>query len=468
MFVTKKHISRRAVLQGMGVTVALPLLEAMVPARTAWAKTVTGKRRLVCIEMVHGAAGSTDYGRAEHLWSPAGVGRAFDLAPTSMSPLEPFRDYLTIISDTDVRNAEAFDPSEIGADHVRSCAVTFTQARLKHTRGADVEAGTSLDQVYAKRFGQDTPIPSLQLCIDGAGAGCSSFGYSCVYQDTISWASPTEPLPMVRDPRVVFDQLFGAGATPAERAQRRVEDRSILDAITAAVARLTRELGGADRLRLTKYLDDIREIERRIQQVEAYNRSGELRELPEAPIGVPDSFSEHVKLMFDLQALAFASDLTRVTSFKLARDASARAYPESGVKTGFHPCSHHDHKEDRIAEFAKVNRYHVSQLPYFLEKLKSTPDGDSNLLENSVVVYASPMADSQVHSHRRCPLFLVGHGGGQLKGNLHLQAPDGTPMANAFLSVLHTLGADQVERFGDSTGALDLTTVPDTTAAAKG
>ena len=212
MFITKKHISRRAVLKGMGVTMALPLLDAMVPAGTAFAKTAAGKIRLVCIEMVHGAAGCTDFGRTKNLWSPAAAGRAFDLTPTSMISLEPYRDYLTIISDTDVHFGEAITPAEVGADHVRSTAVTFTQAYLKHTREADVRAGISLDQVYAQRFGQDTPVPSLQLCIDGAGAGCSSYGYSCVYQDTISWATPTEPLPI-------------GGSQPSLQPRHRCRDR---------------------------------------------------------------------------------------------------------------------------------------------------------------------------------------------------------------------------------------------------
>jgi hypothetical protein len=272
---------------------------------------------------------------------------------------------------------------------------------------------------------------------------------------------------MVRDPRVVFDQLFGGGSTPGDRAQRRAEERSILDTITASVARLSRELGVSDRQRLTRYLDDIREIERRIQRVEAHNRSGETRELPDSPVGVPDSFSEHVRLMFDLQAMAFASDLTRVTAFKLARDASSRAYPESGVKTGFHPTSHHGYKDATVTDFMKINRYHVGQLPYFLDKLKALNDGDANLLENTMIIWASPMADSQVHSHRRCPLFVMGHAGGRLKGNLHLMAPEGTPMANVFVTLLQALGHDAA-RFGDSTAAFDLTTVPETMAAAKG
>jgi hypothetical protein len=467
VFIDKKHISRRTVLKGMGVTVALPLLDAMVPAGTAWAKTAAGKVRLACIEMVHGSAGATTFGAAKNMWSPAAVGRGFDLTPTSLVSLEPYREYLTIVSNTDVRNAEAFEAPEIGGDHFRSSAVFLTQAHPLQTKGSNVRAGTSMDQYYAQRFGQDTPIPSMQLCIETVDqAGGCSYGYSCVYTDTISWAGPGEPLPMIRDPRVVFDQLFGIGATPEERARRRVEDRSILDTITASVARLKRDLGAADRARLTDYLDDVREIERRIQMVEAQNTSGDPRELPGAPAGVPDSFAEHVKLMFDLQAVAFASDITRVFSFKLGRDASSRAYPESGVKTGFHPASHHQEREDRIADFARINTYHVSLMPYFLEKLKNTPDGDRNLLENTMVLYGSPMGNSNVHNHKRCPLFLAGHAGGALKGNLHVKAPDGTPMANVMLTLMHSLGLDDVQQFGDATGTFDLTAAPDTTERA--
>src|SRR6202023_1795498 len=284
----------------------------------------------------------------------------------------------------------------------------------------DVHVGTSLDQMYAKRFGQDTPIPSMQLCIENVDqAGGCSYGYSCTYTDSISWASPTQPLPMVRDPRVVFDQLFGVGATPAERAERRAEDRSILDWIASSVGRLKSDLGAADRARLSDYLDDVREIERRIQKVEAYNSSGEPRELPSAPIGVPDAFEEHVKLMFDLQAIAFASDITRVFAFKLGRDASNRVYPDSGIKTAFHSASHHQEKEDKILDYAKINTYHVSMVPYFLNKLKNTPDGEGSLLDNTLVLYGSPMGDSNLHNHKRVPLFLAGRAGGALKGNLH-------------------------------------------------
>jgi hypothetical protein len=263
----------------------------------------------------------------------------------------------------------------------------------------------------------------------------------------------------------VFDQLFGVGATPAERMERRSEDKSILDWLGTAVSRLNKNLGAADRARLSDYLDDVREIERRIQQVEAANSKGEPRELPGAPVGVPDSFEQHVKLMFDLQALAFASDTTRVFAFKLGRDASNRVYAESGYKAAFHSASHHQDRDDRVTEFAKINKYHVSMVPYFLNKLKNTPDGDASLLDNTLLVYGSPMGNSNVHNHKRCPLFLAGHAGGALKGGLHLRAADGTPMANVMLSVAHMLGMNDFKQFGDSTAAFDLNTVPATTAA---
>jgi hypothetical protein len=460
-FITSKHLSRRTVLKGMGVSVALPFLDAMAPAGRAYAKTAAaqsaGKVRLVAMEMVHGSAGSTAFGTKKHLWSPEIVGRDFDLSQTSLSPLEPFRDDLTIISNADVRNAEAFTLPEIGGDHFRSSAVFLTQSHPKQTEGNDVYSGTSLDQIYAQKFGQDTPIPSIQLSIENVDqAGGCAYGYSCIYTDTISWASPTQPLPMIRDPRVVFDQLFGVGATPEERAANLKADKSILDWVTRQIGQLRKEIGASDRRRLNEYLENIREIERRIQRVEARNASGELRAFPDAPIGVPDSFEEHVHIMMDLIALAFVADTTRVFSFKLGRDGSGRSYPESGVTTGFHNASHHGEREERILDFAKINKYHVGMVPHLLEKLKNTADGDTNLLANSLVIYGSPMADSNIHNHRRVPMFLAGHAGGRLKGGLHIKAADGTPMANAMLTMLHMLGRDEMDKFGDSTGTLDL------------
>src|SRR3954470_17270809 len=456
--ITKRHLSRRTVLKAIGVTAALPFSVAMVPAATPLANTAAkGKVRFVAVEMVHGAAGSSNFGAERHLWSPAAAGTAFDLSPTSLAPLESLRDYITIVSNTDARMAEAFTTPEIGGDHFRASSVFLTHAHPKQTMGSDLYVGTSFDQIYAKQFGQDTAIPSMQLCIEAVdhSGGCE-YNYSCAYTDAISWASPSEPLPMIRDPRAVFDALFGVGATPDERARRRREDKSVLDTIVASIDRMKRQLGAADRARLGDYLDDVREIERRIQNIEARNRSGESRELPDAPVGVPDSYDEHVRLMFDLQAVALASDITRVFAFKLSRDVSGRVFPQTGVTTGFHNASHHAERPERILDFAKINAYHVSLMPYFLERLKRMPDGEGSVLDNTLIVYGSPMGNPNVHNHKRCPLFLAGKAGGQLKGGVHIRANDATPMANVFVSMAHMLGMNDMPSFGDSTGTVDL------------
>ena len=457
---TGRHLSRRTFLRGAGAAISLPLLDAMLPAGRLMGavRDELDATRFVGIEMVHGAAGSSEFGLQNNLWSPRGVGRDFDLTGTSLESLERYRDYLTIVSNTDVRMAEAFDAEEIGGDHFRSSAVFLTQSHPKQTEGSDVFVGESMDQQYARRFGQGTPIPSMQLCIEPVDqAGGCAYGYACVYTDSISWASPTEPLPMIRDPRVAFDQLFGAGGTPEQRAARRRTNMSILDWVTEEVADLKRTLGPTDQRRMDQYLENIREIERRIQGIEAKNTSGEAREIPEAPAGVPDSFEEHVKLMFDLQALAFASDMTRVFTFKMGRDGSARIYPESGVNKPFHPASHHGGNEDNILDFAQINRYHVSLLPYFMDKLSELQEGEMSLLDKTMIVYGSPMGDPNVHNHKRCPLFIAGGANGRLEGGLHLKAPDGTPMANVMLTLQHKLGMDDVSEFGDSTGDFSLT-----------
>ena len=456
-FLSGKTIPRRQFVQGLSATFALPYLDAMLPTgRGAW-RAANKTPRLVAIEMVHGAAGSNEYGAKMNMWSPAATGRNFDLTPTALHTLDPYRDYLTIISNTDVREAEPTAPNEIGGDHFRSSATFLTQAHAKQTEGSDVHVGTSLDQIYAKRFGQDTPIPSMQLCIENVDqAGGCAYGYACVYTDSISWASPTDPLPVIRDPRVAFEKLFGVGGSSAERAERRKTRRSILDFVSGEMSSLKSTLGPDDKRRLDSYLEDIREVERRIQRVEARNTSGDVRALPEAPAGVPDSFAEHVRLMFDIQALAFAADITRVFSFKMGRDGSSRTYPESGSDKPFHPASHHGGTEKGVKEFQLINKYHVAQLPYFLDKLKNITEGDSNMLEQTMVIYGSPMGDPNLHNHRRCPLIVVGHAGGRLTGNQHIKAPDGTPMANAMLGMMHTLGMDDVKSFGDSTDALSL------------
>ena len=432
----------------MGVTLALPLLDSMVPAQTPLRKTAASPRsRLACIEMVHGAAGSTDEGIRKHYWSPEGEGADFDFS-YSLEPLAPFREYVTIVSGTDARQAEAVAPTEGGADHFRSSAVFLTAAHARQTAGSDILNGTSIDQLYAERFGKETPLPSIQLCIENFGlSGSCGFNYNCVYSETISWASPTTPLPMIVNPRVAFENLFRVTA-----AGRRAT-ASILDRIGPDSAQLQRNLGAADRTRINQYLEQVRGLEQRIQAIERHNAANPARDRAAAPIGVPDSWEEHVKLMFDLQVLAFQAEMTRVSAFKMSRDTSNRVFPESGSKSPFHTLSHHSERPDLIAEFARINRYHVRLVSYFLQKLKSTPDGDGNLLDHSLILYGSPMGDSNTHNHRRLPLFLAGHAGGQFKGNLHRVCDAGTPHANCLLTVMRKLGVD-IDRIGDSTGEI--------------
>jgi hypothetical protein len=427
MFITKKHLSRRAVLQGIGASLGLPLLDSMFPAA---AKASPPGTRFVAIEMVHGAAGSTAAGRAKHYWSPAASGLRFELTPT-LKPLEPLREYLTIVSNTELHNAMSRTPEEDGpmTEHARSSAVFLTAAHPKRTESSDVEAGPSIDQIYAMHVGAETPIASLQLCIENDSmSGVCGSGYSCAYTNTISWASPTRPLRMEQNPRRVFERLFGAG----------VPDYgiSILDHVPDARANLERRLGAADRRTLDEYLENFRAVERRLQMV---------RQISDV------TFEEHAGLMFDLQLLAFRADITRVCAFKLAIDRSARIYPVSGVLAPFHALSHHGDAPDKLEQFAKLNQYHVSVVARFLDSLRRTPDGDGNLLDRALVLYGSPMGDSNVHGHKNLPLFLAGHANGALPGNRHIVCAQDTPMANVLVAVMHKLGVD-VPRIGDSTG----------------
>ena len=453
-FVTRKKIDRRMFLRGGSATLALPLLDAMTPA---FANNGSGRTRLVCIEEVHGLPGCNEWGQSQFLFAPSTEGRDYELLPANaLKSLEPWRDHFTIVSNTDVRMAEAFAPAEVGGDHFRSSAVFLTQSHPKQTQGSDLHVSTSLDQLHAERFGRDNLLPSLQLCIEpnDKGGGCD-YNYSCSYTDSISWKSPSEPLPAIRNPRTAFDLLFGAGGSAEERAARRRTQSSILDWVAEEVASINQSLGAADQRRVERYLDNVREIERRIQMVEDSNSSGEERELPGAPAGVPDSYSEHVRLMFDLQVLALQTDMTRVVSFKTGRDASNRSFPESGSDRAFHPASHHGGREDGVLEFNKICQYRVSQLGYFIERLAETSDGDGSLLDQSLVLWGSPMGDANLHNHRRCPLVLIGGANGHHIGGSHIKAPDGTPMANAMLRVLNWFGHDR-ESFGDSNGELSI------------
>lgn len=469
---TGKHLSRRTFIRGAGASVALPFLEAMVPAgRRAFAETTeTSFTRLVCIEESMGSAGSSDWGDSQHLFAPARVGRDFELpANSQLAPLADFREYMTIVSNTDCRNAEAHRAEEIGGDHDRSTAVFLTQAHPKQTQGSDIHLGTSIDQIHAQRYGLDTALPSLELCIEGIdrGGGCA-YNYHCAYTTSLAWASPSQPLPAIREPRIVLERLFGAGDTPEDRAARRRTDASMVDWIAEEVARLKRTLGPADRAALDEYTDHIREIERRIELVEAKNASGEQREMPEAPSGVPDSFEEHMQLMFDLQLLALQADLTRVITFKTGFDQSNRTFPECGTTKSIHGASHHGNVPADILDFNKINTYRLGQMSYFLEKMRDTVDGDASLLDKSVIVWGSAMADPNLHNHRRNPLLLVGRGNGALEGGLHVRASEGTPMANAFVTLMQQIGHDEMTTLGDSNGelSLDLPREPEATGGA--
>jgi hypothetical protein len=335
--------------------------------------------------------------------------------------------------------------------------VFLTQAHPKQTQSSDIYLGTSLDQIHAQRFGRDTALSSLELCIEGIdrGGGCA-YNYHCAYTDSVSWASPNQPLPAIREPRVVFERLFGTGDTPEDRAARRRTDRSVIDWIVTEVKRLEGSLGAVDRRAMEQYVDQIREIERRIQLVEVRNASGEVREMPEAPSGVPDSFEEHMQLMFDLQVLALRTDLTRVITFKTGFDQSNRTFPESGTTKSIHGVSHHGNVSAEVMDFHRINRYRLAQLSYFLEKMRDTVDGEASLLDKTAIVWGSAMADANLHNHRRAPLLILGRANGALEGGLHVRAPEGTPMANALLSLMHKIGHEEMQTFGDSNAALTL------------
>lgn len=454
MFITKRHISRRTVLQGMGAAISLPFLEAMLPAQTPMRQSAAAsKSRFACIEVVHGSAGSTEWGTNEGLLVPKKDGRDFDFGMI-IKPLEAFKDYTTVISMTDCAQADPTKPEEVGADHFRSAAVFLTAAHPKQTLGSDVLCGTSIDQMYAQKFGQDTPVPSIQFCTENEDAsGSCGWMYSCVYMNTISWSSPTTPLPMTLNPRMGFEQLFGSGGSADDRAKRRKYNKSVLDGISHNVSRLMNDLDVRDRNRLNDYLENVREIERRIQAIETYNTNNPTRVVPTAPVGVPDSWDDHVKLMMDLIALGFAAETTRVATLKLGRDTSNRVFPESGSTTPFHSASHHQDVPSSIMDLAKINRYHIGLLAYFLDKMKKTADGDGNLLDHSLVFYGSAMANSNVHGHKRVPAILTGHAGGAIKGNLHVRSAEGTPQANILLTMTQKLGLN-LEEIGDSTGPI--------------
>jgi hypothetical protein len=446
MFLTKKHISRRTVLKGAGVTLALPLLEAMVPAATALAQTAASPRsRFVGLFVPHGMAPG--------YWVPEKVGTGFEF-PYCFKPLEAYRDHVTILSGLHARSAEP-PPGATGADHWVAAAFLCANKPRKTTR-ADVYAGTTIDQTIAQKIGQDTLLPSLQLAVEDPGANSSNCGegYSCTYTNTISWSSPTQPLPMELNPQVVFERMFGDGSTGKERAARRMRDRSILDSLTESLSRLRRNSGPSDRARLDQYAEDVREIERRLQI--AMKASTVAPTDLTVPVGVPQSFDEHIKLQFDLLALAFQADITRVGTLLFARDLTGRTYPESEAPTlGFHGGSHHGEDPKRIAELAKINQYHVKMLAHLVARLDKTADGDGTLLDHSLVLYGSNMGNPNQHLHYDVPHVLVGGASGKLKGGRHLAYPTrAVPTGNLLLSMMDTFDIHQ-DSIGDSTGRLE-------------
>src|SRR5580693_3478567 len=446
MFITKKHISRRTILKGSGVTLALPFLGAMVPASTALAQTAAmPKPRFVGCFVPHGMAPG--------YWVPSAEGPLDATLPFNWKPLEPFRKSTVILSGLHSRSAEP-PPGATGADNWVAAAFLCANKPRK-TAGADVFVGTTIDQIIAQKIGRDNLMPSMQLAVEDPGANSSNCGegYSCTYTNTISWSAPSSPLPMELNPQVVFERMFGDGSTVEQRAARRKRDQSILDSLTGSVSRLRKEVSSSDRSRLDDYTENVREIERRLQI--AMKASTVAPADMTVPVGVPQTFDEHIKLQFDLLALAFQADITRVGTLLFARDLTGRTYPECESPTvGFHGGSHHGEDPKRIDELSKINQYHVKMLAYLIEKLATTRDGAGSLLDQSLVLYGSNMGNSNQHVHYDVPHVLIGGLNGKLRGGRHLAYPTKTiPTGNLLLSLLDMYDIHQ-DSIGDSTGRL--------------
>jgi len=438
-FITKAHLSRRTFLRGAGVTLALPLLESMIPAATLLGQTAAKPRtRLGAIYFPHGAI--------MPLWTPAAEGAGFELTPI-LQPLKPFHNQINIISD--LRHANAYG-SGATANHNRSAAAYLSGAFAEV--GAQPSLSITVDQIAAQKIGQDTPLPSLELTIEEPSLNCGD-GLSCSYRDTISWQGPHAPLPMQNNPQVVFERLFGDGNTAEQRKERRAQSISLLDSVVGEASSLQRKLPASDRTRLDQYLSDVREIERRVQK--AGQQLSDDLPVPAAPTGVPRDVEEHIKLMYDLQVLAWQAEITRVSTFLMCKELSGATYPKSGVRDAFHTLSHHSNVKENIERFAVLNTYHVGLFAYFLEKLRATPDGDGTLLDHSLVLYGSGMSDGNQHNHTDLPIVVAGGASGRLKGGRHLRHPKNTPMANLLVALLDTLGIP-TDKFGDSNGEVSL------------
>ena len=450
MFVSKMALPRRTFLRGIGATLALPLLDAMVPALTAQSRTAARPlRRLGFVYMPNGVARNVT---GINYWTPLGEGSSFEFSPI-LKPLEPFRDRMVVVSGLAQHQADAHDDGANG-DHTRGTSSWLTGVHPKRTEGADIRNGISADQIAAIELGKDTALPSLELAIDlnFLGGQCEN-SYACAYMNTLSWSTATTPLPTENNPRIVFERLFGDGGTSEQRLARARENRSILDSVMADLARLQNSLGPSDRTKVADYVDSVREVERRIQRVEQRNAS----DLPDLnqPSGIPERFDEHVKLMYELQWLAYRADVTRVVTFMLGRELNFRTYPEIGITEGHHGLSHHQDNPNQLAKYAKLGTYQAELFSWFLEKLKSTPEGDGTLLDHSLFLYGAGLSNPNLHAHYDLPLVLVGSAAGQLKGGRHIVYTQETPMTNLLLSMLDKVGV-QTEKLGDSTGRLEL------------
>ncbi|GAB5513125.1 DUF1552 domain-containing protein [Rhodopirellula baltica] len=436
----RSHLSRRTLLRGTGAAVALPLLDAMIPAMTASAATAAAPSRLKRIGYIYIPMG---YNPAE--WTPEG--ETLDELPSSLSPLEEVKDHLTVISNTDLQNAYP-------GSHATSNSAFLSAARAKRTESSDYYNGTTVDQVAARKIGATTQLPSLELSMDLLSTvGQCDNGYACVYQNSLSWASPTQPLPSEAHPRIVFESLFGEGGTPEQRRAAMQKRASLLDSINLEIKRIKNRVGASDRNKIDGYLESIREVERRIQLAEQNSHENPLPDL-DRPVGVPTAYADHAKLMFDLQLLAFQGDITRVVSFQLAREASTRTYPEIGVPDPHHPVTHHGRDPEKLAKVAKINQFHVSLFADFLKRMNEVPEGDGTLLDHSLYMYGSGMGDPDAHDHSNLPILVAGGAAENMRGNRHLRFKAPEPLSNLHLTLLNKVGVP-LESFADSTGTVD-------------
>jgi len=449
VIITKRTLARRTLLKGAGAAIGLPLLDAMVPAFAAEPASVG---RLGFIYLPNGVA--KDFTGVDY-WTPAGIGSDMQLS-TILAPLAPYRDRLTVISGLAQKVAEANEEDGATGDHTKATASWLTGVRCKRTEGADIENGVSADQIAAEVLGRETVLPSLELSIDlSVLSGQCDSSYSCVYLNTLSWSSPTTPLPTENNPRLVFERLFGSGGTSEQRAALARQNRSILDYVREDFDRLTRSLGPRDRVQVDEYLDSVREVERRIQAIEQLG-DGQVQASLERPRGIPERFDEHVKLMYELQWLAFQADLTRVVTFMLGRELNFRTYPEIGLTQGHHTMSHHGEDPERIATYAKLNTYQTELFAWFLDKLAGTPEGNGTLLDQSLFLYGASMSNPNLHAHFDLPLALVGGPAGRAGAGRHSAQPTDTPMSNLLLTMLDRAGVPLPARLGDSTGMLEI------------